>query len=170
MSTREHNPSANRFSYVSNGILSVDARLSGCLIPRVRQALVLLVYNCARWREEDYYETIGHWLDLLSVYAPGVVVKIVATQSDLLYADEDYDDDLETRSMAKSEAKSDARSERDGGRYDGEDARADGPQHAMPSHSETVMELVNKQLQSMNDKVSGQHLSRQGQRTQAVRS
>ncbi|XP_046559631.1 LOW QUALITY PROTEIN: malignant fibrous histiocytoma-amplified sequence 1 homolog [Haliotis rubra] len=64
------------------------------------KALVLLVYNCASFTEEDYDTAIGQWIDLLNTQAPGAVVKIIASQCDLLQTSQQL---LEQQKKHKSE-------------------------------------------------------------------
>ncbi|XP_071104926.1 malignant fibrous histiocytoma-amplified sequence 1 homolog [Haliotis cracherodii] len=66
------------------------------------KALVLLVYNCASFTEEDYHGAIGQWIDLLNTQAPGAVVKIIASQCDLLQTSQQLLD-LEKTQKSESE-------------------------------------------------------------------
>ncbi|KAK6972841.1 malignant fibrous histiocytoma-amplified sequence 1 [Biomphalaria glabrata] len=56
------------------------------------KALVLLVYNAATFNENRFYDAIGQWLDMLRASCPGVVVKVIGAQVDLLHQQEDEDD------------------------------------------------------------------------------
>lgn len=49
-----------------------------------RKALAMIVYDASTFKPEDYDSVIGRWLTMLMSYAPGVVVKLVATKCDLL--------------------------------------------------------------------------------------
>ena len=53
-----------------------------------RKALAMIVYDANTFREEDYHKVIGCWLEMLTAYSPGVVVKLVGTKCDLLEHDE----------------------------------------------------------------------------------
>ena len=47
------------------------------------KALVLIVYDHRKYTPARHYQAIGYWLDLLNAHTPGVVVKLIGTQSDL---------------------------------------------------------------------------------------
>ncbi|KAK7098966.1 malignant fibrous histiocytoma-amplified sequence 1 homolog [Littorina saxatilis] len=53
-----------------------------------RKALAMIVYDANTFREEDYHHVIGRWLQMLTAYTPGIVVKLVGTKSDLLEHEE----------------------------------------------------------------------------------
>ena len=46
------------------------------------KALYLLIYDHRKYTAEKHYDAIGSWLDMLYMYAPGAIVKIVGTQCD----------------------------------------------------------------------------------------
>ncbi|RUS80221.1 hypothetical protein EGW08_012017, partial [Elysia chlorotica] len=63
------------------------------------KGLVMLVYNAATFCKENFYNSIGQWLDMLAASTPGVVIKIVGTQVDRLQPegeDDDEDDEIKT--------------------------------------------------------------------------
>nr|KAG5699226.1 hypothetical protein BaRGS_012747 [Batillaria attramentaria] len=53
-----------------------------------RKALAMIVYDANTFREENYHDVIGRWLEMLNYYAPGIVVKLVGTKCDLLAHEE----------------------------------------------------------------------------------
>ncbi|XP_076450494.1 LOW QUALITY PROTEIN: malignant fibrous histiocytoma-amplified sequence 1 homolog [Babylonia areolata] len=56
-----------------------------------RKALAMIVYDANTFREENYQEVIGRWLQMLTAFSPGVVVKLVGTKCDTLEHDEGED-------------------------------------------------------------------------------
>lgn len=60
------------------------------------KALVLLVYNHATYSTDTHYNAIGQWLQFISTYMPGVVVKLVGTHLDNYeeYAVEEDESDI----------------------------------------------------------------------------
>ncbi|KAL8577735.1 hypothetical protein ACOMHN_065552 [Nucella lapillus] len=52
-----------------------------------RKALAVIVYDANTFREDHYQDVIGHWLQMLTAYTPGVVVKLVGTKCDSLEHD-----------------------------------------------------------------------------------
>lgn len=52
------------------------------------KALSMIIYNINTFKQENFYHMIGHWLDILNCFTPGIVVKIVGTHCDLLSKEE----------------------------------------------------------------------------------
>ncbi len=50
-----------------------------------KKALFLIVYDHRLYRPENHQDHIGKWIELVYLYAPGAVVKVVATHCDLIY-------------------------------------------------------------------------------------
>ncbi|GFR76234.1 malignant fibrous histiocytoma-amplified sequence 1-like protein [Elysia marginata] len=67
------------------------------------KGLVMLVYNAATFCKENFYNSVGQWLDMLAASTPGIVVKIVGTQVDLLQPEEAEEDDDEIKTIASAE-------------------------------------------------------------------
>ena len=51
------------------------------------KALYLVVYDHRNYSVKKHHESIGQWLDLIMLYAPGAVVKVIGTKCDLCYPD-----------------------------------------------------------------------------------
>ena len=66
------------------------------------KGLVMLVYNAAIFCKENFYNSIGQWLDMLAASTPGIVIKLVGTQVDRLQP-EDADDEDEIKTIASAE-------------------------------------------------------------------
>ncbi|KAK6190159.1 hypothetical protein SNE40_002085 [Patella caerulea] len=47
------------------------------------KSLVFVVYDSSTFHEKNYHDMIGKWIDMLVCNAPGTVVKIIGTKSDL---------------------------------------------------------------------------------------
>ena len=52
-----------------------------------RKGIYMLVYDHTRYTPERHNEAIGCWLEMLDIYVPGAVVKIIGTQDDLGYVE-----------------------------------------------------------------------------------
>ena len=48
------------------------------------QALILLVFNGASFTKKRYHKALGQWIDVLNSNAPGAIIKVIATQCDLM--------------------------------------------------------------------------------------
>lgn len=51
------------------------------------KALYVLVYDHRKYTPSNHHTALGYWLDLLYMYTPGAVVKVVGTQCDHCYPD-----------------------------------------------------------------------------------
>ena len=139
-----------------------------------QKGLVILVYNAATFCKENFYNSIGQWLDMLAASTPGIVVKIVGTQVDRLQPEEEEeDDDIKTIASAEHELKMlypasegsvhnipEAEDEEDDLFDGGDNADVPGvvrntstPAVPEPTHSEIVQEMVALHMSTRENKV-----------------
>ncbi|GFO09460.1 malignant fibrous histiocytoma-amplified sequence 1-like protein [Plakobranchus ocellatus] len=140
------------------------------------KGLVMLVYNAATFCKENFYNSIGQWLDMLAASTPGIVVKIVGTQVDRLQPEEEEEDEDEIKTIASAEqelkilypASEDSTHNLAEGEEEEEDdlfevggnsedlgvvRNTSTPAVPEPSHSEIVQEMVAQHLNEKETKV-----------------
>lgn len=141
------------------------------------KALVLLVYNAATLNEENFYSSIGQWLDMLSATIPGAIVKIVGTHADLTHPNTDAQ---EVKTAVSNDESSTTGSENFNGTMTNEDSMSDRDLHKSVtastletiknSHEETIHDLVSRFMSSKEARIRDEWESLQSDITRAKKS
>ncbi|KAK3102193.1 hypothetical protein FSP39_009514 [Pinctada imbricata] len=74
----------NLVEYLINDFGGDDTYNLGYSLFLDAKALVTLVYDHSKYKTENHQDSVGCWLDMLNKYAPGVVVKLIGTKTDLI--------------------------------------------------------------------------------------
>ncbi|XP_074660755.1 malignant fibrous histiocytoma-amplified sequence 1 homolog [Tubulanus polymorphus] len=115
------------------------------------KCLYMLVYDHAAFRPDKFNAAIGQWLNLITTYAPGSVVKIVGTKLDL--RDEADGENFEADGgNFEADGK---RFEADGERFeaDGESFEADGKSF-VDTKSRIVRRMIARHLNECEDQLN----------------